>query len=94
LEDPAHEPKEDMYMMSVAPENAPSEPEWVINLWSFCCSCYEKHVSFLVLLQYVAKLIAYAQLMNSPGIWRLALLLVCLFPSMGEISHQPPSLRS
>jgi hypothetical protein len=31
LEDPANEPKEDMYMMSVAPENAPSKPEWVIN---------------------------------------------------------------
>jgi argininosuccinate synthase len=27
LEDPANEPKEDTYMMSVAPENAPSEPE-------------------------------------------------------------------
>ncbi|TKW25068.1 hypothetical protein SEVIR_3G092300v4 [Setaria viridis] len=29
LEDPANEPKEDMYMMSVAPENAPSEPEYL-----------------------------------------------------------------
>ncbi|KAJ1263177.1 hypothetical protein BS78_09G163900 [Paspalum vaginatum] len=27
LEDPANEPKEDMYMMSVAPENAPSDPD-------------------------------------------------------------------
>ncbi|KAL5206494.1 hypothetical protein ABZP36_034703 [Zizania latifolia] len=29
LEDPANEPKEDMYMMSVAPENAPSKPEYL-----------------------------------------------------------------
>uniref|UniRef100_A0A452Z1M5 argininosuccinate synthase n=1 Tax=Aegilops tauschii subsp. strangulata TaxID=200361 RepID=A0A452Z1M5_AEGTS len=27
LEDPANEPKEDMYMMSVSPENAPSKPD-------------------------------------------------------------------
>lgn len=35
LEDPANEPKEDMYMMSVSPENAPSKPEYVINPFSF-----------------------------------------------------------
>ncbi|XP_006664450.2 argininosuccinate synthase, chloroplastic [Oryza brachyantha] len=29
LEDPSNEPKEDMYMMSVAPENAPSKPEYL-----------------------------------------------------------------
>nr|ACL53377.1 unknown [Zea mays] len=29
LEDPANEPKEDMYMMSIAPENAPSKPEYL-----------------------------------------------------------------
>lgn len=27
LEDPANEPKNDMYMMSVDPEHAPNEPE-------------------------------------------------------------------
>jgi argininosuccinate synthase len=35
LEDPANEPKEDMYMMSVSPENAPSKPEYVIILLYF-----------------------------------------------------------
>ncbi|XP_057480357.1 argininosuccinate synthase, chloroplastic-like [Actinidia eriantha] len=29
LEDPANEPKEDMYMMSVNPEDAPNQPEYV-----------------------------------------------------------------
>ncbi|CAN1232028.1 Argininosuccinate synthase, chloroplastic, partial [Linum grandiflorum] len=29
LEDPANEPKKDMYMMSVDPEDAPNEPEYV-----------------------------------------------------------------
>ncbi|RYR14595.1 hypothetical protein Ahy_B04g071220 [Arachis hypogaea] len=29
LEDPANEPKKDMYMMSVAPEDAPNQPEYV-----------------------------------------------------------------
>lgn len=27
LEDPANEPKKDMYMMSVDPEDAPNQPE-------------------------------------------------------------------
>lgn len=29
LEDPANEPKKDMYMMSVDPEDAPDQPELV-----------------------------------------------------------------
>lgn len=29
LEDPANEPKEDMYMMSVDPQEAPDQPEYV-----------------------------------------------------------------
>ncbi|XP_024314921.1 argininosuccinate synthase, chloroplastic isoform X1 [Brachypodium distachyon] len=32
LEDPANEPKEDMYMMSVSPENAPSKPDYFHRL--------------------------------------------------------------
>lgn len=31
LEDPANEPKKDMYMMSVDPEDAPNTPEYVLH---------------------------------------------------------------
>lgn len=35
LEDPANEPKKDMYMMSVDPEDAPDKPEFVSFAFNF-----------------------------------------------------------
>lgn len=49
LEDPANEPKKDMYVMSVDPEDAPNTPECVIAFsWIFVqagCSCRDVFAS-------------------------------------------------